>query len=170
MAATVTNDELSAQARLIWRALRPSLSLSSSSLSRLFPGGFIPSSRPSAAAHCAHPFSAEQRLQGTDPCPNTGPTATTADKEARSFDQISMKNPDPLILGYEREGGGGEKKRWRILYRFYYIRCILCVLFASFEFPWNGEGFRKSQDPLGRPSLGGSLSPESYEFFGKSRR
>lgn len=104
-----------------------SLSLSSSSLSRLFPGGFIPSSRPSAAAHCAHPFSAEQRLQGTDPCPNTGPTATTADKEARSFDQISMKNPDPLILGYEREGGRGGKGGG------YYIVSIISGVFYVYS-------------------------------------
>lgn len=111
-----------------------SLSLSSSSLSRLFPGGFIPSSRPSAAAHCAHPFSAEQRLQGTDPCPNTGPTATTADKEARSFDQISMKNPDPLILGYEREGGGGKVEDIIsfLLYQVYFM-CTLRIVRISLE-------------------------------------
>lgn len=65
MAATVTNDELSAQARLIWRPLSslPSSSLSLSLPQRPLPfilplpQGFIPSSRPSGCGPlCAHPF------------------------------------------------------------------------------------------------------------------
>lgn len=75
MAATVTNDELSAQARLIWRAsflssFILSLSLFSTASPPLIPRwfhGFIPSSRPCVyVGHCAHPFSDEQRLQGSE--------------------------------------------------------------------------------------------------------